>query len=59
MVLLSEQNREAELIDIIKDSIDTENQRITAKLNFSDFSRSIERGTPTKDILAEIKASAD
>lgn len=54
-----EQDREAELIEIIKDTIETENKRIESKLNFSDFSRLIERGVPTKDILAEVKAGAD
>ena len=59
MVLKSEQDREAVLIDIIKDSIDTENQRITAKMDFADFKRMVERGMATKDILAEVKASSD
>lgn len=54
-----EQDRELELIDIIKDSIETENQRINTKLKFEDFQRAIDRGTPTKDILAEIKLNAD
>lgn len=59
MVLKTEQDREAELLEIIQDSIDTENKRIDAKLNFSDFTRMIERGVPTKDILAEVKSAAD
>lgn len=54
-----EQDRELELIDIIIDSIETENQRINTKLKFEDFQRAIDRGTPTKDILAEIKTIAD
>lgn len=59
MALMVEQDREAELIDIIKDSIDTENQRINAKMSFDDFSRLVDRGVPTKDILAEVKARAE
>ena len=59
MALMVEQDREAELIDIIKDSIDTENQRINSKMSFDDFSRLVDRGVPTKDILAEVKARAE
>lgn len=59
LALLSEQNREDELIDIIKDSIDSENQRIDTKLKFEDFKRLIDRNVPTKDILAEVKARAE
>lgn len=59
LVLLSEQNREAELMEIIKDSIDMENERIETKLKFEDFQRLIDRGVPTKDILAEVKARAE
>lgn len=59
MVLKTEQDREAELMEIIQDSIDTENKRIESKLKFEDFKRLIDRGVPTKDILAEVKASAD
>ena len=54
-----EQDRELELIDIIIDTIETENKRIDTKLKFEDFQRAIDRGTPTKDILAEIKTIAD
>ena len=59
MTLRVEQDREAELIEIIKDTIEAENQRITAKLNFDDFRRLIDRGMQTKDILAEVKARAE
>lgn len=58
LVLLSEQSRETELIEIIKDSIEAENEIIESKLKFEDFQRLIERGMKTKDILAEVKASA-
>lgn len=59
MVLKVEQDREAELIEIIKDSIDMENQKINSKLEFKDFERLVERGMSTKDILSEIKSRAD
>ena len=59
MALMVEQDREAELIDIIKDSIDVENHKINAKMSFDDFSRLVDRGVPTKDILAEVKARAE
>lgn len=38
-----EQDRELELIDIIIDSIETENKRINTKLKFEDFQRAIDR----------------
>ena len=59
MALMVEQDREAELIDIIKDSIYVENHRIDAKMSFDDFSRLVDRGVPTKDILAEVKSRAE
>ena len=59
MVLKTEQDREAELLEIIKDSIDTENKRLEMKMKFDDFQRLIDRGMATKDILAEVKAKAD
>lgn len=59
MTLKVEQDRETELIEIIKDSIDMENQRINSKLDFKDFERLIQGGMATKDILSEIKSRAD
>ena len=59
MALRVEQDREAELIEIIKDSVESENQRISTKLEFKDFARMIERGNLTKDILAEVKSRAE
>lgn len=59
MTLRIEQEREEELIDIIKDSIESENQRINTKLDFKDFVRLIEGGMATKDILQEVKARAE
>lgn len=59
MALKVEQDREAELMEIIQDTIDTENQKISTKMKFSDFQKLIDRGLPTKDILAAVKAQAD
>lgn len=58
MVLRVEQDREQELIEIIKDSIDAENEKIDSKLEYKDFARLIDRGMATKDILAEVKSRA-
>jgi len=59
MALKIEQDREVELIEIIKDTIDTENEKINTKLKFTDFQRYIDRGVSTKEILQEIKMQAD
>jgi len=59
MTLRVEQDREAELIDIIKDTIESENEKINTKLNFTDFQRYIDRGVTTKEILQEIKTRAE
>jgi hypothetical protein len=58
MTLKVEQDRENELIDIIKDVIDSENERINHKMKFDDFKRYIDRGMTTKDVIGEIKLSA-
>lgn len=59
MTLKVEQDREEELIDIIKDAIESENERINRKIKFEDFKRFIDRGMSTKDVIAEIKLSAN
>ena len=59
MTLRVEQDREAELIDIIKDTIESENEKINTKLSFIDFQRYIDRGVTTKEILQEIKTRAE
>lgn len=59
MVLRVEQDREKELLDIIKDTIEIENKRINKKMDISDFQRLIDRGMQTKDILAEVKSKAE
>lgn len=58
MTLKVEQDREEELIDIIKDVIDSENERINRKMKFEDFKRYIDRGMSAKEVIAEIKLSA-
>lgn len=59
MALKVEQDREEELIDIIKDAIDSENERINRKMKFEDFERYIDRGMSAKDVIAEIRLSAN
>lgn len=59
MTLKVEQDREIELIEIIKDTINTENEKINTKLKFTDFQRYIDRGVSTKEILQEIKMQSD
>jgi len=59
ITLKVEQDREAELIDIIKDAIESENEKINTKLSFTDFQRYIDMGIATKEILQEIKSRAD
>ena len=59
ITLKVEQDREAELIDIIKDAIESENKKINTKLSFTDFQRYVDRGVATKEILQEIKSRAD
>ncbi|MDW5300725.1 MAG: DUF1351 domain-containing protein [Sedimentibacter sp.] len=58
MTLKVEQDREDELIDIIKDTIESENEKINRKMKFEDFKRYIDRGMTTKEVIAEIKLSA-
>ena len=59
ITLKVEQDREAELIDIIKDAIESENEKINTKLTYADFKRYVDRGVATKEILQEIKSRAD
>ena len=58
MTLKVEQDREEELIDIIKGVIDSENEKINRKMKFEDFRRYIDRGMSAKDVISEIKLSA-
>lgn len=58
-ILLGEQNRERELLELIQDSIDTENKRINKKLSIADFQMLINRGIPTKDIIQSVHSQAE
>lgn len=58
IALKVEQDREAELIEIIKDTIESENEKINRKMQFEDFQRYIDRGMTTKDVIAEIRLAA-
>lgn len=59
MTLKIEQDREDELLDIIKATIESENKRINQKLDIADVQRLIDLGSSTTDILAEVKRQAD
>ena len=58
MALKVEQDRELELIEIIKSTIDFENEKIKSKMSLADFQRVIDMGMPITQIIAEVKASA-
>lgn len=59
MMLKIEQDRENELLGIIRAAISNENTRINQKLSLADFQRLISLGSPTADILSEVKKQAD
>lgn len=59
LVLLEQQNRELEMLEIIKDAIENANKMINAKISLEDFQRLINQGTPTKEILSEINSRAE
>lgn len=59
IALRVEQDREAELIEIIKDTIESENEKINRKMQFEDFQRYIDRGMTTKEVIAEIRLAAN
>lgn len=54
-----EQDRESELIDIIKSTIELENVKLYQKMKFEDFKRYIDRGMTAKEVIAEIRFKAD
>ena len=58
LTLKVEQDRESELMEIIKDTVDSENERINRKIKFEDFKRYIDRGMTAKEVIAEIKLAA-
>lgn len=59
MTLKVEQDREEELIDIIKSVIDSENEKIESKITFEEFKKYIDMGFTTKGVIEEIKIRAD
>lgn len=58
-ILLSEQNKEQEMLDIINDTIANANKDIKAQLSIVDFQRLIDRGLSARDIIAEINMRAE
>ncbi|MGD9567562.1 MAG: DUF1351 domain-containing protein [Sedimentibacter sp.] len=59
MTLKVEQDRENELIEIIKDTIESENEKINLKMRFEDFERYINIGMSTREVIGEIKTRAN
>jgi hypothetical protein len=58
-LLLSEQKKEQEMLEIIQDTIDNENKTVKTPLNMSQFQKMIDMGMSTKDVLNEIKKRAE
>lgn len=58
MTLKVEQDRETELIEIIKDTIASENEKINHKMRFEDFEKYINRGMTAREVIGEIKERA-
>lgn len=54
-----EQDREEELINIVRDTLNIENKRLNKKLDFSDFQRLIDKGMSARDVIVEIKSRAN
>lgn len=59
MALKVEQDREVELIEIIKDTIESENEKINLKMEFKDFEKYINMGMATREVIGEIKNRAE
>lgn len=59
LLLKAEQDAEAEKLEIITDTIEAVNARLSSKLSITDFTRFINSGAATKDILAEIHGKAE
>lgn len=57
-ILLGEQNKEQEMLDIINDTIANANKDIKAQLSIADFQRLIDRGLSARDIITEINMRA-
>lgn len=59
MALKVEQDRETELIEIIKDTITSENEKINLKMKFEDFEKYINMGMSAREVIGEIKNRAE
>lgn len=58
-LLLEQQNKEKEMLEIIQGTIDNANKTIKAQMNMTDFQRLIDRGMSAKDVIAEINSRAE
>ncbi len=58
-ILLGEQKKEIELLELIQDAIDTANKRIKRQLTLSEFQRYIDNGMSAKDVIQAINANAE
>jgi hypothetical protein len=58
-ILLEQQKKEQEMLEIIQDTIDNENKTVKTPLKLSQFQRLIDLGMFTKDVLNEIKKRAE
>lgn len=58
-ILLGEQKKEEEMLEIIQDTIDTVNKTIKTPLSMADFQRLIDIGVSPKDIIAEVNKRAE
>jgi hypothetical protein len=58
-ILLGEQKKEEEILEIIQDTIDNINKTIKTPLSMADFQRLIDIGVSPKDIIAEVNKRAE
>jgi cell division septation protein DedD len=58
-ILMGEQKKEEEMLEIIQDTIDTVNKTIKTPLSMADFQRLIDRGISPKDVIAEVNSRAE
>jgi hypothetical protein len=58
-ILLGEQKKEEEMLEIIQDTIDNVNKTNKAQLSMADFQRLIDRGISPKDIIAEVNSRGE
>jgi hypothetical protein len=58
-LLLEQQNKEKEMLELIEDAIVTANRTIKTPLKMEDFQRFIDRGNSTKEVIAEINRMAE